>query len=203
VFVSINSPLPRRIVVASHNAGKIREISALLMPFGINVVSAGALGLFDPEETELSFAGNAKLKAEFVTRASGEAALSDDSGLVVPALGGAPGIYSARWAGETRDFSYAMERVRTALGSAAALRPVAHFTCALALSRPDTETAVFEGHVHGHLEFPPRGMHGFGYDPIFVAQGETQTFGEMDPARKHAISHRAAAFARFTQSLAL
>ena len=181
-----------KLVLATHNPGKVVEIQALLDPFGKQVVSAGELGLPEPVEDAPDFIGNAKIKALAAARASGLPALSDDSGLVVHALGGDPGIYSARWAGPDKDFDLAMERVRDELGEAE--DRTAHFTAALCLAWPDDHSECFEGYVHGTLTFPPRGDLGFGYDPIFVANGETLTFGEMDPAKKHAMSHRAHAF---------
>lgn len=185
---------PGSLVVASHNAGKVREINELIAPFGMGAVSAGELGLGEPEETEKSFAGNAILKAKAASEASGLPALADDSGLEVAALGGAPGIYSARWAGEARDFAAAMRRVGAALEEVGAEDPSARFVCALALAWPDGHVEVFEGEARGALVFPPRGDKGFGYDPIFLAEGETETFGEMAPEKKHAMSHRADAF---------
>jgi len=181
-----------RLVVASHNPGKVREIAALLAPFGIEAVAAADLGLAEPEETGATFAANARLKAVAAARASGEAALADDSGLVVPALDGAPGIHSARWAGPGKDFAAAIARVETALAGEA--DPAAHFVCALALAWPDGHCEGFEGRVDGRLTFPPRGGRGFGYDPIFVPDGHALTFGEMEPALKDRISHRAEAF---------
>lgn len=181
-----------RLVVASHNPGKVVEIRALLEPFDIDAVSAGDLGLPEPEETGDSFVANAELKARAASGAAGEPALADDSGLVVPALGGAPGIYSARWAGPAKDFSVAMARVEQELR--AANQADAHFVCALALCWPDGHCEIFEGTVHGHLTFPPRGDRGFGYDPIFVPNGNAISFGEMDPADKDQLSHRADAF---------
>lgn len=189
-----------RLVVASHNPGKIREIDDLIRPFGLEALSAGALGLPEPEETETTFAGNARLKAVAAARASGLPALSDDSGLEVGALDGAPGIYSARWAGPTKDFTAAMARVEQELASRGANTPEArraNFTAALCLAWPDGRSQVFEGKVFGHLVWPPRGARGFGYDPMFLADGEALTFGEMDPRHKHAISHRARAFQLF------
>jgi XTP/dITP diphosphohydrolase len=186
----------RTLVLATHNRGKVREIGELLAPLGFDVKSADQLGLPEPEETETSFAGNSLLKAEAASKASGFAALADDSGLVVSALDGAPGIYSARWAGPNKDFAVAMARVEHELGAAGSADRSAKFVCALALARPRDETVVFEGEVHGHLVFPPRGEKGFGYDPIFIADGMDVTFGELDPAHKHAISHRARAFAK-------
>ena len=190
---------PDRIVIASHNQGKVREIAELLAPWGVDVVSAASLGLAEPEETEASFAGNAELKARAAAAASGLPALADDSGLCVAGLSGAPGIYSARWAGPAKDFSLAMERVRRELDGNPDRR--AYFACALAMVWPDGERVAVEGQVHGSLTFPPRGHRGFGYDPIFVPEGQRQTFGEMDPAAKHAISHRAQAFAKLVAIL--
>jgi XTP/dITP diphosphohydrolase len=195
--------LPRgsSLVLASHNKGKLREIADLVAPFGLNVKSAGELGLPEPEETELTFEGNALLKARAAADASGLPALSDDSGLCVMALGGAPGIYSARWAGETKDFAGAMARVERELNEKNAKDFSAKFVCALALAMPKGEHQIFLGEVHGTLTFPPRGERGFGYDPIFVMDGMDQTFGEIDPDRKHAISHRAKAFEKLKQAL--
>jgi XTP/dITP diphosphohydrolase len=195
--------LPRgsSLVLASHNKGKLREIAELLAPFGLNVKSAGELGLPEPEETELTFEGNALLKARAAADASGLPALSDDSGLCVTALDGAPGIYSARWAGETKDFTAAMARIERELKEKKAKNTSAKFVCALALVMPKGEHQIFLGEVHGHLEFPPRGTRGFGYDPIFVMDGMSETFGEIDPGRKHAISHRAKAFEKLKQAL--
>jgi XTP/dITP diphosphohydrolase len=189
------------LVVASHNQGKVREIKDLLAPFGIVTKGAAELGLPEPEETETTFAGNAALKARAAAKASGLPALADDSGLAVTALGGAPGIYSARWAGETKDFSFAMQRVERELKEKGAQDFSAKFVCALALAEPGKEPEIFEGEVHGRLLFPPRGTRGFGYDPIFVADGMSETFGEIEPARKHAMSHRARAFARLVAAL--
>jgi XTP/dITP diphosphohydrolase len=189
-----------RLVVASHNPGKIREINDLIRPYGISAVSAGELGISEPEETETTFAGNARLKALHSAKVSELPALSDDSGLEVEALGGDPGVYSARWAGASKDFTYAMQRVEQQLQEKFARDPDArraNFTAALCLAWPDGETEVFEGKVFGHLVWPPRGEKGFGYDPMFLADGETLTFGEMEPEAKHAISHRARAFALF------
>ena len=180
----------KRLIIASHNPGKVREISALLAPHGIDTVGAGALGLPEPEETGSSFEENAELKARAAAEASGLPALADDSGLVVPALGGAPGIYSARWAGPSKDFRPAMERVQRELGDKDRR---AYFVAVLALACPDGEIATFRGEVYGHLTWPPRGERGFGYDPIFVPDGYDQTFAEIDAA-KHRISHRARAF---------
>jgi XTP/dITP diphosphohydrolase len=192
-----------RLVVASHNPGKLREIADLVGPYGLDVVSAGSLGLPEPEETETTFAGNARLKAVAAATGSGLPALSDDSGIEIEALGGQPGIYSARWAGPTKDFGLAMRRVADELETAGAWTdtgPRANFTCALSLAWPDGEVHIFEGKVFGRLVWPPRGTKGFGYDPMFLPDGETLTFGEMDPAAKHAISHRARAFALFVDA---
>ncbi|MBS0276652.1 MAG: RdgB/HAM1 family non-canonical purine NTP pyrophosphatase [Proteobacteria bacterium] len=195
--------LPRgsSLVLASHNTGKLREIAELVAPFGLNVKSAGELGLPEPEETESTFEGNALLKARAAADASGLPALSDDSGLCVTALGGAPGIYSARWAGEAKDFAAAMARVERELKAKNAQDASAKFVCALAFALPKGEHEIFVGEVHGNLVFPPRGTRGFGYDPIFIADGMNQTFGEIDPDLKHAISHRAKAFAKLKQAL--
>jgi XTP/dITP diphosphohydrolase len=181
-----------RLVVATHNPGKLAEIGDLLAPLRVTAVSAASLGLAEPEETGTSFIANAVLKARDAAEASGLPALADDSGLVVPALGGAPGIYSARWAGPERDFRRAMARVAQELGDNPDRR--AHFTAALALAWPDGLVESFEGHVQGTLVWPPRGTQGFGYDPMFLPEGGRLTFGEMEPAAKHRISHRALAF---------
>jgi len=191
------------LVVASHNKGKVREIEELLAPFGFAVKGAAELGLAEPEETEPTFEGNAILKARAAAVASGLMALADDSGLDVTALDGAPGIYSARWAGETKDFSLAMARVERELKEKGAVDFSAKFVCVLALTAPNGETETFRGEVEGHLVFPSRGTKGFGYDPIFVANGMTQTFAEIDPAAKHAMSHRAHAFEKFVAALKL
>ena len=183
-----------RLVVASHNQGKVREIRELLASFKADVISAGELNLPESEETESTFIGNAKLKALAAAKASGLPALSDDSGLAVSALDGAPGIYSARWAGPSKDFTAAMLRVEKEMAGTADRS--AKFVCALALCWPDSHCEVFEGEVHGTLSFPPRGRKGFGYDPIFVPVDLETTFAEMEPAAKHAMSHRARAFAQ-------
>jgi XTP/dITP diphosphohydrolase len=185
-----------RLVVASHNAGKVREIAALLAPFRLDVVSAGALGLDEPEETGTTFIDNAVLKARAAAEVAKLPALADDSGLEVTALNGAPGIYSARWAGAERDFSMAMNRVRDEIQASGNADTSARFVCALALAWPDGHVETVEGEVRGRVVFPPRGENGFGYDPIFIADGNTMTFGEMEPEAKHAISHRADAFAK-------
>lgn len=188
---------PGRLVIASHNAGKVREIAELLGPYGIEPVSARELGLPEPEETGTTFIANAELKAVQAAALSGLPALADDSGLCVVALGGDPGIYSARWAGESKDFALAMEKIWAALSAKGdnASRN-AHFICALSLAWPDGHVESFEGRVDGDILWPPRGEKGFGYDPIFQPNGHAISFAEMDPAAKHAMSHRADAFAK-------
>ena len=190
-----------KLVIASHNEGKVREITELLAPCGIEAVSASALGLAEPEETGETFADNAKIKAIEAAKASGLPALADDSGLEVAGLGGAPGIHSARWGGVERDFGHAMARVRQELDAASVTDDRANFTCALALGLPDGGAQVFEGRVFGTIVWPPRGGHGFGYDPIFVPHGFRETFGEMEPAQKHAMSHRARAFDKLMRAV--
>jgi len=200
------SHLPRppfeKLVLATHNKGKVREIAELMAPLGVRTISAGELGLAEPEETETTFAGNARLKALASARGSGLPALSDDSGLAVDALGGDPGIYAARWAqlpsfeGGGRDFDMAMWHVWDKL-SKTGKAPTARFICALCLAYPDGTNHVYEGTVEGEIVWPPRGTKGFGYDPIFRALGDRHTFAEIDPAEKHAKSHRADAFAKF------
>ncbi len=195
----------QKIVVASHNEGKVREIRDLLRPFGLETVSAMELNLPEPEETETTFSGNARLKAVAAAMASGLPALSDDSGLAVEALNGDPGIYAARWAelprieketyGSRRDFDMAMWHVNDRLQGQDNRR--AHFICALCLAWPGGETSVYEGVVAGDMIWPPRGDKGFGYDPMFQMVGDSLTFAEIDPAEKHAKSHRADAFAKF------
>lgn len=191
-----------RLVVASHNAGKVREIAALLQPLGIEAAGAGTLGLAEPEETGETFGANAELKARAAAEASGEPALADDSGLVVPALDGAPGIYSARWAGPGKDFRVAMERIERELAArGVAIRGTgAHFVCALSLGWPGGRCETVEGRADGRLAWPPRGAHGFGYDPIFVPEGHARTFGEMAPQEKQPLTHRARAFERLLAS---
>lgn len=183
-----------RLVLASHNPGKLREIAGLLAPHRVDVVSAGALGLPEPDETEPDFAGNARLKAVAAATASGLPSLADDSGFCVAALGGAPGVVSARWAGPTKDFGAAMQRVHDELGIATDKR--AWFISVLALAWPDGHVELFEGRIDGHVVWPPRGLHGFGYDPMFAPEGAAETYGEMDAADKKATSHRARAFAK-------
>jgi XTP/dITP diphosphohydrolase len=187
-----------RLLLASHNRGKLREIAALMAPFGIETISAADLGLPEPEETAPDFAGNALLKALEAATASRLPALADDSGFCVAALGGAPGIYSARWAGPERDFAVAMARVQREVGNNADRR--AWFICALCLAWPEGETATFQGRVDGEFVWPPRGSCGFGYDPVFVPVGGRLTFGEMAAAEKEAVSHRARALAQLAAS---
>ncbi|PIW29688.1 MAG: non-canonical purine NTP pyrophosphatase, RdgB/HAM1 family [Rhodospirillales bacterium CG15_BIG_FIL_POST_REV_8_21_14_020_66_15] len=181
-----------RLVIATHNPGKLREIRDLLEPHGVAVGSAADLGLPEPEETGDSFRANALLKARAAAAASGLPALADDSGLAVDALGGAPGIHSARWAGPEKDFTRAMERVWDLVHESENRH--AHFVCALALAWPGGDSEVFEGRVDGTLVWPPLGDKGFGYDPMFQPEGYFITFGEMAPNQKHRISHRAHAF---------
>jgi len=182
----------KKLVIASHNPGKVREIGALLAPFDVSVVSAGELNLPEPEETETTFIGNAILKAKAAASGANLPALADDSGLAVTALNGDPGIYSARWAGPDKDFGIAMQMVQDDLGDSA--DRTAKFVCALALAWPDGHVESFQGEVHGTISWPPRGDKGFGYDPIFVPDGHAMTFAEMEPQAKHAMSHRAIAF---------
>lgn len=189
-----------RLVIASHNPGKVREIAELLAPLRIDVVSAAALGLEEPEETEPTFEGNALIKARAAALGANLPALADDSGLCVEALAGAPGVLSARWAGPQKDFALAMRKVHEELERVSTSDARAHFVCVLALAWPDGRTRTFEGKVHGRIVWPPRGTRGFGYDPIFVPDGHGETFGEMDPAMKHAMSHRARAFAKLVEA---
>ncbi|HUB45477.1 MAG TPA: RdgB/HAM1 family non-canonical purine NTP pyrophosphatase [Acetobacteraceae bacterium] len=183
-----------RLVVATHNPGKLREIADLLQPHGVAAISAGTLGLPEPEENAPDFVGNARIKALAAATAAGLPALADDSGFCVAALGGAPGVHSARWAGAAKDFSQAMARVDEKMADAADRR--AWFVAALCLAWPDGKTATFVGRVDGEAIWPPRGDHGFGYDPMFQPHGEARTFGEYEPTQKHAVSHRARAFAQ-------
>jgi XTP/dITP diphosphohydrolase len=181
-----------RLVIATHNAGKLREFRTMFGAHPVALVSAGELGLPEPEETGDSFSANAMLKARMAAKASNEVALADDSGLSVTALGGAPGIYSARWAGADKNFMAAMERIHTELGDS--VDRSACFICVLALAWPDGYCAVATGRIDGDLVWPPRGTNGFGYDPMFVPIRQQQTVAEMDPQRKHQFSHRARAF---------
>jgi len=192
-----------RLVIASHNPGKVREFGDLLAPLGAELVSAAELGLPEPEETGASFAENARIKARAAAEATDSVALADDSGLVVAALGGAPGIHSARWAGSGRDFGEAMARIEHLLGKKNARGPKrrrAAFVAALCLAWPDGHCEDFEGRVEGTLVWPFRGDRGFGYDPMFLPEGHDKTFGEMEPDEKHAISHRAHAFKKLVSA---
>ena len=195
--------LSGKIVIATHNAGKLREMRELLAPYGVEAVSAGELGLGEPDETGEDFAANALIKARAAAKAANLPAFADDSGLCVESLGGAPGIYSARWAGDAKDFAVAMERIRREVSATGAPKPwPAHFISALALCWPDGHVEQFEGRVDGDLIFPPKGAAGFGYDPCFKPDGHDRTFGEMKADEKHgipadgsrALSHRARAF---------
>lgn len=188
-----------KLVLATHNKGKYRENAALLVPFGLEVLSAGELGLPEPEETGATFRENAVLKARAACEATGLPAIADDSGLEVPALNGQPGIYTARWAGPERDFFIAMQRVHEELGDSPDRR--GFFCCNLSVAWPDGETASFEGRVEGDLVWPIRGTRGFGFDPMFQPKGFEVTFGEMDPEKKEAMSHRARAFAQLAEAL--
>ena len=187
-----------KIVLATHNPGKVVEIKALLAPFGTDVVAAGDLGLREPIEDAHDFVGNAKIKALASATAAGIPALADDSGLCVNALGGDPGVLSARWAGPSKDFTIAMDRVNKALGDMEDRS--AHFVCALCLAWPDGHTETFQGEVHGELIWPIRGSRGFGYDPMFIPHGHEITFGEMDPDKKHGMSHRHYAFVQLVKA---
>lgn len=204
--------LAGHVVIASHNAGKLREMRELLAPHGVELVSAGELGLPEPEENGLTFAENAQIKAQASARASGLPAIADDSGLCVDALGGAPGIYSARWAGEAKDFAAAMEKIEAGLRERDAFTPDqrrAHFVSALTVAWPDGSVETFEGRVFGTLVWPPRGTAGFGYDPMFLPDGRDVTFGEMTSQEKHglpedgseALSHRARAFQMLARAM--
>jgi XTP/dITP diphosphohydrolase len=193
-----------KLVVASHNPGKVWEINQLIQPYGLDAVSAGELGLDEPEETETTFAGNARLKAVAAAAGSGLPALADDSGLEVACLDGAPGIYSARWAGPGKDFGIAMKKVADEIAGRngwSASGPRANFISVLCLAWPGGDVKIFEGKVFGHLVWPPRGGNGFGYDPMFVPDGDVRTFGEMEPQEKYAISHRTRAFAAFKAAM--
>jgi XTP/dITP diphosphohydrolase len=202
--------LPRRslrnqkVVVASHNPGKLKEINELLGRYGVEAVSAGSLGLPEPEETGTTFTWNAQLKSKAAAMGSGFVALADDSGLCVDALAGDPGVYSARWAGPSKDFTLAMRTVEEKLQARGATAPEqrqAHFVSVLSVAWPDGHVENFEGEVHGRLVWPPRGRRGFGYDPMFLPEGGSETFGEMNPDAKHQISHRAAAFRKLVDAL--
>ena len=191
----------KQIVLASHNKGKLKEIGHLLKPFGISVISASDLGLDEPKETENTYAGNARIKAHFAAKASGKPALSDDSGFSVEILDGAPGVYSADWAKTSngRNFSMAMSKIWDKIQHAE--KPCkAKFCCTLCLAWPDGHDELFEGSINGEIAWPPRGNNGFGYDPMFIAEGMHQTFGEMLPTDKHLISHRADAFKKLIKT---
>jgi XTP/dITP diphosphohydrolase len=198
------------LVIATHNPGKLAELRELLAPFGIEAASAGELGLAEPEETGASFRANARIKAQAAATAAHRPAFADDSGLVVDALGGAPGIHSARWAGPCKDFAAAMRRIENELAEHGAVRPdqrKAHFVCALCVAWPDRRVEEFEGRIFGTLVWPPRGTAGFGYDPIFLPEHHARTFGEMTSDEKHGLppagtglSHRARAFAQLAEA---
>lgn len=192
---------PGPIAAATHNKGKVRELKDLLAPLGFTPQSADELNLPEPEETGSTFAANAALKALAAAKAANMPALADDSGLAVDALYGDPGIFSARWGGPERDFASAMEKVNSAMVETGSDDRSAHFVCVLCVAWPDGHSHVFEGRVDGRLVWPPRGDKGFGYDPIFIRDGDEMTFGELDPALKHTISHRADAFAKLTAAL--
>jgi XTP/dITP diphosphohydrolase len=199
-----------RLVIATHNPGKLREMRELLAPYGIDAISAGALGLSEPEETGGSFRANARIKAQAAAAASGLAAFADDSGLAVEALGGEPGIHSARWAGPDKDFAGAMEKIENLLRERGACAPEqrrAHFVSALCVAWPDGHVEEFEARVDGTLVWPPRGSAGFGYDPMFLPDGHSRTFGEMPAEEKHGLpprgrglSHRARAFIKLAEA---
>jgi XTP/dITP diphosphohydrolase len=199
-----------RLVIATHNAGKLRELRELLMPYGVEAVAAGELGLSEPEETGASFRENARIKARAAAEASGLPAFADDSGLAVDALGGDPGVYSARWAGPDKDFQRAMQTVEDELrarGARTSDQRKAHFVCALCVAWPDGHVEAFEAKVDGALVWPPRGDKGFGYDPMFLPDGHARTFGEMGGEEKHGLpprgrglSHRARAFLKLAEA---
>ncbi|MEO5805404.1 non-canonical purine NTP pyrophosphatase [Devosia sp.] len=208
------NPIPKlrsgdKLVLASHNAGKLREFQELFEPFGLIVISAASLGLPEPDETGTTFAENARIKAHAAAQASGMLALSDDSGLCVDALGGDPGVYTADWAGVPRNFDHAMKRVEDALQAANATTPAQRhgsFHATLCLAHPDGRDVIYEGKVEGTLVWPPRGDLGHGYDPVFMPTGFDITFGEMNPLDKHSwapgqvgLSHRAKAFGKFVE----
>ena len=192
---------PGTLIAATHNAGKVKELKALFEPLGFSVRASSELGLDEPAETEFTFAGNALIKARAAAKATQCPALSDDSGIAVRALGGMPGVHTADWAGTPRNFYRAMEKVERELQSLATNDRAAKFICCLAVVWPDGHSEVFEGEVRGKLTWPPRGEMGFGFDPVFVPEGFEQTFAELDPDQKHAISHRADAFARLKAAL--
>jgi len=203
-------PISGRLVIATHNAGKLAEMRELLSPYGIEAVSAGELGLGEPDETAVTFRDNARIKAVAAAKASGLPSFSDDSGVVVEALGGEPGIYSARWAGPNKDFRAAMQLIEDKLTESGATTPAqrrAAFVSALCVAWPDGHVEDFEARVDGTLIWPPRGDKGFGYDPMFVPDGHTRTFGEMSSEEKHGLpprgaglSHRARAFMQLAEA---
>ena len=192
---------PGKLIAATHNKGKVSELKDLFEPLGFEVTSAADLDLDEPEETELTFEGNALIKARFAAQATGAPALSDDSGLEVTALGGMPGVHTALWAGEPRDFYVAMEKVERELQAIEATDRSAKFVSCLAVAWPDGHEMTFRGESHGTLTWPPRGEMGFGYDPVFVPVGFDVTYAELEPAQKHAMSHRAAAFEKLKEAL--
>ncbi|RED18344.1 RdgB/HAM1 family non-canonical purine NTP pyrophosphatase [Pontivivens insulae] len=194
----------QKVILATHNAGKLREIAALLAPYGVSMTSAGELGLPEPEETETTFAGNARIKAHFAAKESGLIALSDDSGIEVDVLNGAPGVYTADWAetGEGRDFLMAMTRTHDEIQAKGASEPTpARFVCTLCLAWPDGTDMVFRGDAEGHFTWPPRGENGFGYDPCFQPLGHDRSFGEMTPEEKEPLTHRADAFRKLVEAV--
>jgi XTP/dITP diphosphohydrolase len=205
----VTRKLDGKIVIATHNPGKLREMRELLAPYGIEATSAGELGLPEPEETGSDFVANALIKARAAAKGANLPALADDSGLCVEALGGAPGVYSARWASEAKDFAAAMERIAQEVEKSGSRSRRAHFVSALAVAWPDGAEKVFEGKVFGDLTFPTRGTQGFGYDPCFTPDGHQRTFGEMSAEEKHgipadgseALSHRARAFQMLARTL--
>ena len=190
----------QRLVLASHNAGKLREMGTLLAPYGVDLVSAAAMGLGEPDETESTFEGNAILKARAAADASGLPALADDSGFCVAALGGLPGVWSADWAGHPRDFNAAMRKVQAAAAESQSGDRRAWFVCVLALAWPGSTAETFRGEIHGTWTWPPRGDKGFGYDPMFVPEGQAHTYGEIDAAEKHRDSHRTRAFLKLVDA---
>ena len=206
----VHRPLSGRVVIATHNPGKLTEMRELLAPYGIQAVSAGDIGLGEPDETGTTFHDNARIKAAAAATASSLPAFADDSGLAVDALNGEPGIYSARWAGEAKDFAHAMQRVEDELRARGAVTPdrrKAHFVSALCVAWPDGHTEDFEARVDGTLVWPPRGTLGFGYDPMFLPDGHARTFGEMPSDEKHGLpprgkglSHRARAFLKLAEA---
>jgi XTP/dITP diphosphohydrolase len=208
--VTVHRQIAGELVIATHNPGKLRELRELLAPYGIKAASAGELGLAEPEETGADFRENARIKAAAAAATAQRPAFADDSGLVVDALGGAPGIHSARWAGPEKDFAGAMRRIEDALAARGAVRPVqrkAHFVCALCVAWPDRHAEEFAGRIDGTLVWPPRGTAGFGYDPIFLPDGHARTFGEMTSDEKHGLppagrglSHRARAFRQLAEA---